>query len=364
MNLEDLISIDTGLQQDEWTLTYPVFGKEGQIRVIGWSGRYQGAKVYIVKCSICERDSELHGDGHFKTNRASLKRGGIPCACSKSYRWSEQQYETLCLRKAQAKGYNFVGFKNSTFYKNVHLVLECSKHGIWDTTVLQSFLSADTGCPSCKGDKTAERCLKNDEEMINSFMSSGCFSEGTRFWRIDRKDSKNRRVYWKTLCGDCKKAGEATASDLRNGNRQCDCTNRNPKQAYINLILEDDSIMAIKFGITIEANRRARQQNRKAKLNVYNYMIFEFNDPIDCRQAETQCKKELLCGVVDKGLMPDGWSETTALENISKVIEIYQRKGGIPINSNLDRPKLSESQKKVVDDNYRELYRILEEEDD
>ena len=165
--------------------------------------------------------------------------------------------------------------------------------------------------------------------MINRFMASGCFSEGTRFWRSDRKDSKNRRVYWNTLCGICKKTGEATASDLRNGNRQCDCTNRNPKQAYINLILEDNSIMAIKFGITVEANRRAGQQNRKSKLNVYNYMIFEFNDSRDCRQAETQCKKELLCGVVDRELMPDGWSETTAVENISKVIEIYKRKGGV-----------------------------------
>ena len=35
-NLEDLIDPEYGLQQDEWSLTRPRFGTEGQLEVIGW----------------------------------------------------------------------------------------------------------------------------------------------------------------------------------------------------------------------------------------------------------------------------------------------------------------------------------------
>lgn len=35
MNLEDVIDPEYGLQQDEWSLSKPTFGKENQLEVIG-----------------------------------------------------------------------------------------------------------------------------------------------------------------------------------------------------------------------------------------------------------------------------------------------------------------------------------------
>lgn len=66
MNLSELID-DNGLQQDEWSLTKPKFGKEGQLEVVGWGGRFKsiGVKFYILKCKKCNQDTELFGEGVF-----------------------------------------------------------------------------------------------------------------------------------------------------------------------------------------------------------------------------------------------------------------------------------------------------------
>lgn len=76
MNLEDLID-ENGLQQDEWSLSNPVFGKEDQLQVVGWNGKNKkgkGAKYYIVRCSKCSSDSELFNGGYFKSDKAGLIR--------------------------------------------------------------------------------------------------------------------------------------------------------------------------------------------------------------------------------------------------------------------------------------------------
>ena len=43
MNLEDLID-ENGLQQDEWSLTNPVFGEDGQLEVVGYNGKKKARK--------------------------------------------------------------------------------------------------------------------------------------------------------------------------------------------------------------------------------------------------------------------------------------------------------------------------------
>lgn len=89
-NLEDLIDPEYGLQQDEWSLTRPKFGEHGQLEVIGWSGKlYTSFKKYIVKCSICSKDSELFGEGLFCGIKANLLKS-LPCGCSTHPKWSKQ----------------------------------------------------------------------------------------------------------------------------------------------------------------------------------------------------------------------------------------------------------------------------------
>lgn len=67
MNLEDVIDPEYGLQQDEWSLTRPKFGKEGQLEVVGWSGKSGSNNLYILMCLTCNQDSELFGEGYFRS---------------------------------------------------------------------------------------------------------------------------------------------------------------------------------------------------------------------------------------------------------------------------------------------------------
>ena len=38
MNLEDVIDSEYGLQQDDYSLSGVVFGEDGQLEIVGWSG--------------------------------------------------------------------------------------------------------------------------------------------------------------------------------------------------------------------------------------------------------------------------------------------------------------------------------------
>lgn len=76
-NLEDLIDPEYGLQQDEWSLTRPRFGAEGQLEVIGWSGKGRwNHKKYVVLCKNCSEDSELFGEGLFIIVKKQLGKRG------------------------------------------------------------------------------------------------------------------------------------------------------------------------------------------------------------------------------------------------------------------------------------------------
>ena len=68
-----------------------------------------------VKCSVCEEDTELFGDGIFESNPSHLKEGKLPCGCSKNPRWSLSQYGVKIQRKilAESLPIEFKGFVES-----------------------------------------------------------------------------------------------------------------------------------------------------------------------------------------------------------------------------------------------------------
>ena len=44
------------------------------------------------------------------------------------------------------------------------------------------------------------------------------------------------------------------------------------------------------------------------------------------------CRRELDCGVLSKEEFPDGYTETTWVYNLDKIVEIYERNGGVKID--------------------------------
>lgn len=332
MNLEDVIHPAYGLQQDEWSLSKPRFGEYGQLEVIGLSEVEHNKKRYILRCSKCSSDPEMFGGGYFRAYSSDLKRGKIPCGCSAHTIWSEDQYKVLCSRKAHQLGYKFVGWAESYIKSKTKIELLCEKHGTWTTNRIALFLSEGCGCPQCGNDKCSYINLKSDAEHITDFIKTGCFSYGTKFWRSNRENAKGYSTsYWWMECPDCGSIGEGYSGDLKKGLRCCDCSNSRQKVAYINSIKYQELFIGVKFGISNNPQNRIKQQNSVSICDIEEVYLYRFQNKQSCRAAERECKQTLVCGVVDKQLMPDGWTETTYPYNIDKIIEIYEKHGGVRI---------------------------------
>ncbi|MNY53388.1 hypothetical protein D3C86_1891410 [compost metagenome] len=125
--------------------------------------------------------------------------------------------------------------------------------------------------------------------------------------------------------------GEAYLAALKSGNRPCCCSNNRQTKAYINILSEGSTQIALKFGIANTVKRRVKEQNSYSIYDVVNCKTYQFLDKVACLAAERECKKVLFCGVVSKSDMPDGYTETTYLYNLDKIVEIYKKHGGVEI---------------------------------
>lgn len=329
MDLEDVIDPEYGLQQDEYSLSNPKFGKDNQLEVVGWSGKNGVNKLYIVKCKVCCQDPELFGEGYFIRQRKYITRGILPCRCSKMAVWSEEQYAVLCTRKAFELGYKFLGFCEEWRRNTTKIKMECPDHGVWDSGTIADLTNKDVGCPRCKIDIIRACKLKPDQVMIQSFFASGAFHPDTKFWRSDRKSGNGWQAYWHVYCPDCDGVGEAYSGNLQRGCRACDCYRATQKECYINIVGDDDQPIALKFGISSNSELRQFRQDYLSIYQVLNHSIYSFPTTVTCKRAERICKQELQCGILTKEEMPDGYTETTWLYNLEKIVEIYERNGGI-----------------------------------
>lgn len=330
MDLKDLIDLECGLQQDEWSYQALLFGDKEQLRVVGWSGRINNIRYYILKCSVCSQDPELFGEGYFRTTKARLiNLKQTPCGCSKSHLWNKDQYYIRCKRKSIELGYKFCGFVGNWKNSSTRIKMLCEKHGEWDRVTINSLLSGTVGCSKCR----IESRLKPDNIMIASFFDSGAFHPNTKFWRSDRVSNKGQKKYWWMLCPECGQSGEGEIGNFQRGSRCCQCSSQRQTESYINLIKDHDNIIAIKFGIANNASIRLQSQNSLCIFDIELYLIYKFPDYKSCKEAERQCKSELECGILQKSDMKDGYTETTWPYNIDKIIRIYERNGGVKLNS-------------------------------
>lgn len=191
------------------------------------------------------------------------------------------------------------------------------------------------GCLPCACGKEARRIAtikthtKPDEVMIKSFFDSEAFHADTKFWRSDRLDSRGTKRYWLMYCPECKETAEATSCNLQRGKRPCGCSKQRQQECYINFVVDGDNKVALKFGIANNSKQRIKVQNRKSVYELIQHEVYKFPDVSSCKKAERDCKKKLDCGILLKRDMPDGWSETTWIYNLSKIQEIYKKFGGV-----------------------------------
>ncbi|QDP50230.1 MAG: putative endonuclease [Prokaryotic dsDNA virus sp.] len=416
-NLEDLIDPEYGLQQDEWSLTRPKFGEQGQLEVIGWGSRgSNGAKNYLLVCSVCKQDAELWGEGVFKAKKAEIGPGKTPCGCYHKKEKTPEQWKIVLDRLCKQNGNTFKGFKADFINSNKTKVLqECPMHGVWGTSNISQVNQKGSSCPKCSKERHSKLLKRSDEQCKEEFMSTGAYSDGTTFqrkgnrgsdWEVvcstcgdnwtarsnqlsvghkscfcgkaeasarhsvrakknverirekqeartvakfhntgafhedtsftltQRRSPRGTRLFWDVICGGCGESYNRECGRLLQGLLGCSCRVSNYTEkttAYINFIMEGKSPVALKLGITGNYKKRLRDLNRRSVYEVSSGFLYTFPSPTLCRNAEKECLTNLSCGVLTKEEMPDGYTETTWVYNLEKIISIYEKYGGVRI---------------------------------
>lgn len=305
------------------------FGEQSQLEVIGWSGRKVSHKIYILKCSTCAEDSELCGDGLFTSTKGALVKGHLPCLCAKNFRMTEEQNIVRVNREAVKRDIEFLGwadgFKGA---RDSFLVLKCAKHGIWKSAQINNFLKG-IGCPTCGLETKAISRKIPQDVMISRFMSTGKFVEGTTFTRSEKVNQYGWKSYWEVSCSVCCVTATSLQIVLLSGGMSCGCTMQNQTYSYINSVTDKDTVVALKFGITSNIDRRIKQQNFKCPFTIKNLFSFRFEKSSDCKESELEIKSSMITGILSKSDMPDGYTETTYTYNLENIIAVYEKHGGV-----------------------------------
>lgn len=295
---------------------------------------------YVFRCSECEKDPEMFGEGLFESRKNNFQaRGFCTCGCGQN---SKPLNEEQCLiklnRLIKDRGdiFSFKSWAEPFTGVNTRCVFECSEHGIWDTTLLSSVFYRGAGCKICSYDNTRKANSKSDSEWINQFKASGFYKEGTKFQRIANSSVKGKKVAnWEVTCPDCHISWLSLPGNLVRGNIGCNCSNFRQDYAYILAVADSNKTpLGLKFGITFNPKNRLSQLIGKNSVDIQVLDFWKFPNTQLCRKAESICKTELTTHVICKVLMPDGWTETTLPHNMERIMDIYESFGGVRLYGN------------------------------
>jgi hypothetical protein len=283
-----------------------------------------------VFCSVCCEDIELYGDGLFLITKGKIIAGRVPCGCSYSPNWTEQQYKILVGRMAEQKQYVFMGWAEQYKGRDTKIHLSCEL-GVTDTVTIHNFLRGQT-CRLRANESVGNKNRKEDSACIESFMETGAYAEGTISTRSNRKNKEGWLIFWDITCSRCGETYEASIGNLTRGTRGCSCSQRTHNKAYIHLVKLNLETIGVKFGITsVNNQRRLYEQNKKSSCVLSSFGIWYFEEVSACRKAERLCK-ESYSNFLAKDLIPDGYTETAPFEAIGHIISIYESNGGVRMN--------------------------------
>lgn len=332
MYLEDILrQQDAPLLEDDYSGTS--LGLNNHLTVLGWCGRKRTHKLYVVCCEVCKEDSEMYGDGHFTSEKYDLNFGKIPCGCSPHSWKTKEQWGILATRRAVEIGYTFCGWLGEFKGNETKCTFNCELHGEWSTSILSQLLTSSTvSCPSCRAIEVGLQRRKPDDEMISSFMVTGSYIEGTSFTRSDKLNKRGHKRRWLVNCPLCDITYDSDYNSLQKGLIGCQCGTQFHNECYINLVSDESTPICLKFGVSKDSERRLKEQNRASVMGVTSLGVWQFKDKETCLLVENKCMESMVCGVVTPNELPDGFTETTYLHNLDKIISIYESNGGVRMN--------------------------------
>lgn len=253
---------------------------------------------YILKCSLCSLDEELWGYGSILSEKGNLGIGQIPCGCSKTPRWSENQVKVRVSRTCKDRGFIFNGWVGE--YKGATTLLDLEDPSIglrWKTTNVNGLFSGKV--------VTGEYVMKSNEHHIKDFISTKKFTKDYVFWRDSGK-------FWKykcpkcsedeyTLNGLCNGIFKSNMDSLKKGCYSCRCSKifkwtQEQREYQISKVFTDESLGKF-LGWKDESgykNSKSKfvwrcKEGHLSKTTVHSFL----NGGIRCRQCWRKKSKEL-----------------------------------------------------------------------
>ena len=104
------------------------------------------------------------------------------------------------------------------------------------------------------------------------------------------------------------------------------CAGHSQQQLYVNVVKDNGIIVALKFGISKDSDRRLNGQNSRNLFFMERICLYDFSTVKQCRAAERAIKKKLKTGILTARELKDGYTETVSvsdLENLQKIITQY-----------------------------------------
>lgn len=171
--------------------------------------------------------------------------------------------------------------------------------------------------------------IRHSEETRKAELVSLLGDEGLTFvgWAGEYLNNRSRFVL------GCKSHGEVETSvkSFMQGRGCPHCKGKNQKQAYLHLIKDGDTPVAVKYGIAKLWDRRLREVRGKTPLSVENIGVWNFPTVKACKKVERDVADFVGGGYLKAREFPDGWTETTTTLNTDIIIKIYESSGGVRI---------------------------------
>lgn len=314
MFLEEILQVCEGFKEDK---------RNGEVirenpKQVIMGAVYNNDRMYkIIKCFACAEDSELNGDGLFYALSESFKHR-LNCNCS-SRVLNEREATVVAKRVCKELIIEFLGFAEEYKGSETKCCLSCPKHGEWVNHNYSSLVHNKRGCNHCR--------FVDNEQRVEEFKNLSFYHPDTTF---KYSHTYKRIKIWEVFCGRCHESYMSNAYRIKLGNKGCSCSVFNMKYCYVNIIKLENNSSFIKFGITNNLENRIKRFkiNNRNVISVENFGVWKFKTMNLARKVEQEIKNTLERPVVSKNELPDGWTETTSLSNLERIIEIYEKDGG------------------------------------
>ena len=119
-------------------------------------------------------------------------------------------------------------------------------------------------------------------------------------------------------------------NDYKEGHRCSICAGKNQKQLYLHLIIDEGTVVAVKFGIAVNSEARLKQQRLRTKFKIAPFKIFYFENSVHCKEAERLIKQSVPTSVLTKFDFKDGYTETVAVSSVDYILCLIELCGGVP----------------------------------